>query len=413
MESFKHPDFPKSVDEARALEKEWDKFKNECEAMAAGLQAQMKQAGKVMMDAHNRRLQENLAMVKAAVNSGVNNGKLDVVPFFAPKAILKLKDITGDEKSGYKFQINKALKERASEMQKLPQLKFDYERQITTLDSIEFEQTGEGFANRDYCPEKKAVADAYLAAANTNSQKLWDNYLEISRRKMEDEIYWYQYIQWPEEFEVTKLKYQLNWLGAISDGNFESITKYKCESMPAQVEGGKLSEYDVVHCIYHSHYASPVGTIDMDCSRLTTTLDLKFVKLGLKQDMNKNTFNDQFMSGSVEVGAGMSLGSRNAEPLKVEASVGASIAMEFDRSGVTDVILKGAAGASAGTDVIKEASDAAGVKVNTDMKDGEAGDVGAINDLQVEVGVKGQISLISGKSSAEGTGMLKGLSIKK
>jgi tetratricopeptide (TPR) repeat protein len=412
LESFQHPDYPKSVDESIALEKEWDKFRNECEARIAGLQAQAEQASKVMISAHQKRTQEALALVKSAVNGGGNKGNLGVVPFYEPKAILRLRDLIGDEKSGYKYQLNKATEEIAGEIQKTVKLRFDYDKAIITLDSIEFEQTGEGLANRDFCPQLKAVTDAYLAAVNTNSQKLWENYLEIYRKKMEDEIYWLQYIQWPEEFAVTQLKYQMNWLGAISSGNFESITKYKCESRPAKVKGGKLSEYDVVHCVYHSHYKSPVGTIDMDCSRLTSTLDLKFVKLGLKQDMNKETFNDQFMSGSVEVGAGMSVGSRNAGPLKVEASVGASIAMEFDRTGVTDVILKGAAGVSAGTDIVKPASDALGVSVNTELKDGEAGDVGAINDLQVEVGVNGQISLISGKSSAEGTGMLKGLSIK-
>jgi tetratricopeptide (TPR) repeat protein len=412
LESFQHPDYPKSVDESIALEKEWDKFRNECQARIAGLGAQAEQASKVMISAHQKRTQENLAFVRAAVNGGEKSGNLDVVPFYEPKAILRLKALIGDEKSGYKYQLNKASEEIAGEIQKTVKLRFDYDKEIITLDSLEFEQTGEGLANRDFCPQLKAVADAYLAAVNTNSQKLWENYLEIYRRKMEDEIYWYQYIQWPEEFAVTQLKYQMNWLGAISSGNFESITKYKCESRPAKVKGGKLSEYDVVHCVYHSHYKSPVGTIDMDCSRLTTTLDLKFLKLGLKQDMNKETFNDQFMSGSVEVGAGMGIGSREAGPLKVEASVGASIAMEFDRTGVTDVILKGAAGVSAGTNIVNPASEALGVSVNTELKDGEASDVGAINDLQIEVGVKGQISLISGKSSAEGTGMLEGLYLK-
>jgi hypothetical protein len=129
----------------------------------------------------------------------------------------------------------------------------------------------------------------------------------------------------------------------------------------------------------------------MDCSRWTTTLDLKIVKLGLKQDMDKETFGDQFMSCSVEIGIGTSAGV-NVGPLKAEASIGAGLAAEFDRNGLTDLVVKTSAGVSAGTDVIS---------------DGSMAGVG-VSDLSLEVGVKGQVSLISGKSSVESTGLLDG-----
>src|SRR6185503_11719783 len=133
-----------------------------------------------------------------------------------------------------------------------------------------------------------------------------------------------------------------------------------------------------------------------------------FIKLGLKQDMDKNTFNDQFMNCTVEVGAGVAVGAKHLGPIKAELSVGGAIAVEIDRTGITDVILKGAAGVSVGTDVINEGSKGDDdVKAGTDTKDGSAGDVGVIKDLQIEVGVKGQISIINGKSSVEGTGVLE------
>ena len=125
---------------------------------------------------------------------------------------------------------------------------------------------------------------------------------------------------------------------------------------------------------------------------MTTELDLKVIKLGLKQDMDRETFGDQFMSCSVEVGVGTGAGV-NTGPLKAEASIGASLAAEFDRTGLTDVIVKTSAGVSAGTDIISGGS-IAGVGVSV---------------LSVDVGVKGQISLISGKSSAESTGLLDGV----
>jgi hypothetical protein len=125
---------------------------------------------------------------------------------------------------------------------------------------------------------------------------------------------------------------------------------------------------------------------------MTTELDLKIIKLGLKQDMEKETFGDQFMTCSVEVGVGTSAGV-NAGPIKAEASIGAGLAAEFDRNGLTDVIIKTSAGVSGGTDIIS---------------DGSMAGVG-VSDLSLEVGVKGQISLISGKSSVESTGLLDGV----
>ena len=270
-------------------------------------------------------------------------------------------------------------------------LKEKYEAQMEILNKADLEQTGEGLPNKDFCPQKKAVADAYLSAYNPGLQKKWEAYLDITKRKLNEEIYWYQFIQWPEQFEVTKLSFELGWLKAISDVSFESITQYKCQIKAPTKSGGKLSEFDDVHCVYHSQFSTPVGTIKTDCSRMTTELDLKFIKLGLKQDMNKETFNDQFMSCSVEVGVSAGAGIKNG-PLKAEASVGAAVGAEFDRSGLKDVVVKVNAGVSAGTDVIDGGS-MAGV---------------GVSDLSADAGVQGQVSLISGKSSIESTGLLQG-----
>jgi hypothetical protein len=98
------------------------------------------------------------------------------------------------------------------------------------------------------------------------------------------------------------------------------------------------------------------------------------------------------MSCSVEVGVSAGAGISNG-PLKAEASVGAAVGAEFDRSGLKDVVVKVNAGISAGTDMI-EGGSAAGI---------------GVSDLSADVGVEGKISLISGKSSVESTGLLQGV----
>ncbi|HPW61016.1 MAG TPA: hypothetical protein PLJ13_01905 [Cyclobacteriaceae bacterium] len=390
LSSFQHPDFPSSVDESIVLEKLWKKFKEDCELKSQSLKGQLAQAEKVMMKANDQRVKENMAVVNNSINSGYVTGSLDLVPFHAPKAILKLNEIT-EGNDGYAFRLTKALKEMTDHMLTIAPLKEKYEAQMEILNKADLEQTGEGLPNKDFCPQKKAVADAYLSAYNPGLQKKWEAYLDITKRKLNEEIYWYQFIQWPEQFEVTKLSFELGWLKAISDVSFESITQYKCQIKAPTKSGGKLSEFDDVHCVYHSQFSTPVGTIKTDCSRMTTELDLKFIKLGLKQDMNKETFNDQFMSCSVEVGVSAGAGIKNG-PLKAEASVGAAVGAEFDRSGLKDIVVKVNAGVSAGTDVIDGGS-MAGV---------------GVSDLSADAGVQGQVSLISGKSSIESTGLLQG-----
>jgi hypothetical protein len=202
-------------------------------------------------------------------------------------------------------------------------------------------------------------------------------------------------MQWPEEFEVTKLTAKINWLTALYSQRviFHAKSSWCAgvveEQKPASY---KLAAFDEVNCQYHSQTTWPVGSIKVDCGRMTTTLDLKIIKLGLKQDMDNETFGDQFMTCSVEVGAGVGTGV-NVGPLKAEAYAGGSVGAEFDRNGVTEVIVKVSAGASVGTDIIK---------------DGSMAGVG-VGDLSVDVGVTGQMSLISGRSSVESTGLLGGV----
>ena len=138
-----------------------------------------------------------------------------------------------------------------------------------------------------------------------------------------------------------------------------------------------LPDFDDVHCEYHSSLKLFAGSIDVDCSRMTTKLDLGVFKGSLKQDMNKDNFSDQFMNCTVEVGVSKSVGVERG-PLKAEATVGAGLGLEYDRSGLKDVVVKAGASVSAGA-----------------------------GPATVEAGVEGQISLISGASTIEGRGVLQ------
>jgi tetratricopeptide (TPR) repeat protein len=404
LEKFKWPEYPMTVGQSEVMEKEWDAFRASCNNEIAGLKIKEKQL-EAEATAFNEKFTKQLLR---AGNQGV---MMDPVPRFAPKAMVKLKYLVEGKDGHLAFNYQQKVEAVAQALLQAGEFDRKLSTELERLEHKYEDEFGEGKPNpfAAACADDTKAKNEFLRSSNTLLQQTYSDFLSFMRRKINDEVYYYQYTTWPAYFELAKVGAQIQWLSLIKDQGVQFKNKSGwCNEKKEDSLGKpfKLQAFDDVHCVYHSSLSTPVGTIRTDCSRITSTLDLKFIKLGLKQDMEKETFSDQFMNCSVEIGAGVSLGDKHLGPLKAEASIGAALAMEFDRTGMTDVIIKGAAGISVGTDVINEGSNGAGVKVGTDIKDGDAGDVGAIKDLQIEIGVKGQVSFISGKASVAGTGIL-------
>ncbi|HEX7575394.1 MAG TPA: hypothetical protein VF360_03370, partial [Candidatus Methanoperedens sp.] len=388
LEKFRWPAFPLSAETSKELENEWDAFKESCSEELTKLQSQ---EAELVAVANTVSQMRNKQLLEAGFKG--QNGSL--FPPLAPKAFVKLKYLIDDSDGHITFSSSKTTEAISQANIELDNLFKTYSDQIKSLNEKYGKRFGEGKENpfKAACNDYNGATSIYLSSANALLEQTQIDYLNFLRRQLNDQIYYDQYTKWPEEFEVDKVLAKEKWLSSISGMTvkFMNISNYCFQK--EEVKPGKflLSEFDDVHCEYHSEFKSPVGSINIDCSRMTTKLDLKVIKLGLKQDMNKETFGDQFMSCSVEVGASASAGV-NLGPVKAEASVGGSLGVEIDRTGITDVIIKGSAGASVGTDIISGGS-AAGV---------------GVSDLSVEAGVQGQVSIMSGKSSVEGTGVLSG-----
>lgn len=392
---FAPPPFPKSVDECIALDTEWEKYRQQLKTQAATLNNQLEEATKLAMEMHQKRLNENMNMIKASINAGSSHGVITMMPLHANAAILKLNEVV--EENGRKYEeLMKKVVKFYTESGVI--LKEQYEKEIEKLQEEDLEQTGEGLPNKDFCPKYKEVSDKYLRAFNGKMEPFFKEILELAKNLLSEVTHWQMYSEWPENFEVKKLQAKISWLGALaaeSPITFISITKYKC-AKPPQGKAGKLSQFDDVACQYHSEISLFVGKMKMDCSRFTTELDLSVIKFGLKQDMDKETFADQFMSGSVEVGA--KIGKEvKLGPLSVEASAGTRIGIEIDRSGVKDVYVTSGVKAGIGTNIIGGASDAAGTPSSM---------IGVgVSDVSIDGGIEGRISLVSGSGSVYGTGI--------
>lgn len=386
LEKFIAPRIPKSVEESILLKKEWSEFKDACDARITQLSALRGKAEQVAAAARKKREEE-------IMTAGKTGNKVQIVPVFSQRVTLKLKALSTDADGYYTRRIKNASEKLTGYGAGKATLTKNFNDAIKKLNKEEAKQDGEGKANADFCPRFVSLKNDYIQAYNTELEQIQNEFLDATRQKFNQETYYKQYILWPEDFEVEKLNTQISWISIISSNFSIFVDGPVCgpEKPIKKVNGGPLPDFDDIHCEYHSELSTPVGKISMDCSRLTAELDLDVIKLGIKQNMNKEGFSDQFMGCSVEVGVSKTIGTGDLGPLKAEASVSGGVKAEFDRNGLKDITAKAGIEAKTGADVVK----------NTD-----AGDI----NISAKVGLDVQVSLISGHGSIEGAGTLSGMS---
>lgn len=113
----------------------------------------------------------------------------------------------------------------------------------------------------------------------------------------------------------------------------------------------------------------------LDCSGLTTTINAAAIGITLNQDLDNAGFGDSFKNCTVSIGPKASIGGKLG-PLEASASAGVGADIEIDRNGISDVVVKGGVEAEAG-----------------------------VGPVRAGAGAEGRISLNSGASSVNGTGM--------
>lgn len=395
-----HPVFPKSVDECISMEPEWESFRQQLKEKAAPLGKELEEAWKITMDMHQKRTDENMKMVKASINGGSPQGELTLVPIYASKSYLKQREVTDDYNRKLEQWSKKAAGFFSGSGLKLTQA---YEAEIEKLREADVEQTGEGLPNKDFCPRYKEASDKYLSAYNSETESLFNEHLEMFKVYLNDLTYLQMYSEWPEKFEALKLQAQISWLGALaaeSQMNFISITKYKCAKRVTG-ESGKLAKFDDIACRYNDTMNLKIITFYNNCSRMTSEFDFMFLNYVRKDDFERAE-DDTYISSTVKLSAEAGKDWK-AGPVKVEVKVGAGVELEFGREGLEDVTLIGEVKAGAGTGILDE-----------DEKLGTTG-IGIIGKdafpTTLEIGVEGRISIITGKGSLSGSGILKDIKI--
>lgn len=370
LHGFRTPPIPKGAEEEAASADDWRAFGAELEARLAGL-TQRRQT----LDAEAR--QTTLQAAKAVAEGRPVTLRQEDKPPYYEQAVLKLKGMEQD--GGVRFRHDSARKALDAVARKLPALRENYWRERNQLDMKAARQTGQGQANADLCAERQAVVSKNLAAYNTEYDERLRTYLNATRQKLDEELFWLQFKEVPERFRLAQVDHQLAWLGALAKAgqHFATGDAEACATAPPRKSSGQLADFYDLHCDYHSELNfAGMGVIRTDCNKMTTTLGAGFLKLGLTQDMDKETFADQFLTCNVEVSAGVD-SSVKAGPVEFGVQAGGSLGVEIGRTGVQDVYVNGGVGAS--------------------VTAGPAG---------FDMGANARVSLVSGATTLSGTGLL-------
>ncbi|WP_298390536.1 hypothetical protein [Hydrotalea sp.] len=399
LEKFKWPDYPMNVEESEVLEVEWDAFKKKCQEDFDELRMQEKTLEKQVEEANNVR-------TKQLLQAGQRGIMVYPFPPLAYKAMAKLGYLVVDKDGHIAFSHQKKAQAVANANIEIAKFEDILSNQIKVLDKQYEDDFGEGKPNPfdAACADYNKASNSFLSSSNTLLRDAFVDFLGFMRRKINNEMYYYQYTMWPENFELAKVQAKMSWLSLLVNQNprFKDKNGW-CQDKIDSAEGKpfKLSKFDDIACQYKATMDLKIIKFTNNCSRMTSEFDFMFLNYVRKDDFERaegDTYIGSTLKVSVEAGK-----DQKAGPLKVEAKIGGGVELEFGRTGLEDVALIGEAKVGAGTGIFDEDEETDSPGIGIAGKDAFP--------TTVEAGIEGRISLISGHGEMGGSGILKGMKI--
>jgi hypothetical protein len=306
-------------------------------------------------------------------------------------------------------------------------LKDAYDKEMEKLREEDDEQTGEGKPNKDFCPRYKETSDKYLKAVNPKLYQFAQEGLQLQKEFINENAYWYMYIQWPAMYEASKLGFQMSWLGALKQGHgegeppyynfpFISITQYVCKKTEKEAGKTKLKEFDDIACQYKSKVDFKVIVMEGNCSHFNTTYNFGDVKITRKE------LGEEYIGSTIKLTPKLSIGGQ-AGPVKIEGSIGADVTVEVDKDNqVTEWGGTVTGGIEAGVGISKgpvKAGATISEAIEVEIGSKGVGDVNLVTKAEasagvkvgpvgksIEIGVTDRVSLVSGHVNVTVSGPL-------
>ncbi len=379
LRKFVRPDVPTSYDEEIRLSNDWDAFQKQVNEKSMVL-------AKQLIPYQQAAVQKAQQAYNQYQNNGINGMSTNASPtenMYRKVAEKNLEEMNKDGGATYRLktakkQVDDLVKDF---MAKDEAQRKSLEKQNSLIADKETELAKKG-ENMGY--DNCVVQQKYSVWAYTNYNKpleeAYKNYLHQLYLKINEELYWQQFVQEPNVFEATKIAAQKAWLAALGNTRYLATNKYgQCTTPEKQESRYRLADFDDMHCAYKSALDFKVCTMAFECGKSSITFDAGKLSGNLNYKFD-NAGNNHFVKGTLEATAIDKSISVGKGPLQVSASVKAGMGIEFSNRGIEDVYATGEAKITAGSNTV---SDPAGM----------------VNDPSVSISVSGRMSLVSGNMS--------------
>lgn len=362
LEKFKRPDYPTSLTELKTLKPVWANFHRECDSRLAQLNTELKE----IATNYEKDLKSN--KIKFALS------------LYAKKATLQLNEIKEHYETIFK-QLG--------------------EKHISFTEDIEkIKKAHKRAAPEAPCEAHQEAESDFIRTYNERKKPFDEEMLKTFRRYFNELAYWSQYTSTDKnQFDLVVLEFKITWLKKLKEYQplLGSGYEYLECAKDNKAKPEKLSHFDDVACQYNDTMNLKIIKFTNNCSRMSSEFDFMFLSYVRKDDFERAE-NDTYMSSTYKISAEVGV-DKAAGPLKVEAKLAGGVELEFGREGIEDLLLIGEAKVGAGTNVLDENEETGSTGIGIAGKDALT--------TTVEAGVEGRISIITGKGSVSGTGVLK------
>lgn len=322
LAKFAWPAYPLDVEQNARLEIEWREFKDRCQSRIDELQEKLAKAEAFAMEANTKRMQQ-------MINAGYTGQYEQLMPGHALKAFIKLKPLVDDLDGNRSFVFAKQLEPITRALGRLEEHEAILAERQKELDKKYEDFIGEGKPNplEEICQDENDIRTNFLRNMNGPLEQAYRSYLSYAARKTNDLVYYCQYTQWPEDFEVTKLRAQIAWLTQVKDQpvRFKAKSSW-CPPLKEKLRTDSLSNFDDIACKYVSTMNLGIYKITSSCSNLKGEFNFGGVKINLDDNVETGRY-----SGSAIIGVSKGIGPKC---LQAKGTVAGTV--EWDNSGITD-----------------------------------------------------------------------------
>lgn len=381
--NFSPLEFPKSYAAQKAYEVQWKEFRAAVDQALKPLQKITEESKKeTTKQLEEQQKQFMNAMSKTLADPGsVSQSsavQIATVPMFSEKMNAKEKAV-----------LQNLQRRKDAVLQKMKDFikgdgalyKKEYDATMKKINE-RWKGVGEGGTenNEVLCNESVKAVDTYLSAFNTKYEELYKEYLAAQKQYLNEMSYLSLYTAYPQLLPGINAGLKQQWLNDLAFKAEMINVSYGCEGS-GKIKEGRLTAFKDPRCNINSEFNMGLAgmgfSMTLSCSGLTTKFNAGAIGLTLNQDLDHAGFGDSFKNCTVSIGPKASVGGK-VGPLEANVSAGAGADIEIDRNGISGVVIKGGIEAEAGVGPVKGSA-----------------------------GVEESISLNTGATSIEGTGMFR------